>query len=298
MPDCHQSIYRGRFAPSPTGPLHFGSLVTAVGSYLDARSAGGIWLVRIEDLDPPREVRGATDDILRTLEQFGFYWDDAILYQSRNQDAYRQALEELGHKNCIYPCSCSRRDIRESGGDTAIYPGTCRHGVASSAKPQAIRMRVDNAVIEYRDRLAGTLHEELASQVGDFIIRRTDGLFAYQLAVVVDDALQGITDVVRGHDLFDNTARQIYLQQQLGYSTPHYLHLPLATWPDGSKYSKQTHAPAVSQENPVSQLVRALHFLGQTTPNELVNATRDEVWQWAMDNWDPARIPRQDALVA
>lgn len=291
------STYRGRFAPSPTGPLHFGSLVSAVGSFLDARSVGGTWLVRIEDLDPPREIPGAADDILRTLERFGFYWDESVLYQSLNQAAYQQALEKLTDKQRIYPCSCSRKDILEQTGQTTLYPGSCRDGIRENHKPQTLRMRVGNTVIEYRDRLAGTLREDLASSVGDFVIKRAEGLFAYQLAVVVDDAEQGITDVVRGYDLFDNTARQIHLQQQLDYATPRYLHLPLATWPDGGKYSKQTHAPPLAQRDPVVQLVQAFRFLGQAVPDELATEQLDAVWQWAIDNWRMAQIPKQSAIV-
>ena len=281
-----ESTYRGRFAPSPTGPLHFGSLVTAVGSFLDARSVGGTWLVRIEDLDPPREIPGATDDILRTLESFGLYWDETVLYQSRNQEAYQDALETLSQQHWIYPCGCSRRDIRKIAGQTPIYPGTCRNGLAPDREARSLRMRVDNTIIDFQDRLVGTLQENLATEVGDFIVKRADGLFAYQLAVVVDDAAQGITDIVRGHDLFDNTARQIYLQQQLGFPTPRYLHLPLATWPDGSKYSKQTHAPSVSNQNTEAILLQALRFIGQKVPEDLANEKLDAIWQWAIENWD------------
>ncbi len=292
-----KSPYRGRFAPSPSGPLHFGSLIAAVGSYLDARAVGGTWLVRIEDLDPPRVVPGAADDILRTLELYGLCWDESVLYQSQNQEAYQQALNRLTDLNDTYPCSCSRREIREATGQTSIYPGTCRKGAAKNNTPQTIRLRVENTVIEYQDRLAGTVQENLATQVGDFVIQRADGLFAYQLAVVVDDAAQGITDVVRGHDLFDNTARQIHLQQQLGYQTPHYLHLPIAAWPDGSKYSKQTHAPTISPENPAAQLIQALQFLGQAIPQELASEKLATLWQWAIENWRIQQIPEKSAII-
>jgi glutamyl-Q tRNA(Asp) synthetase len=290
--------YCGRFAPSPTGPLHFGSLIAAVGSFLDARSAGGIWLVRIEDLDPPREIPGAADGILRTLERFEMYWDETVLYQSQNHSAYQEALEKLSAKNCIYPCRCSRRDVREATGQTALYPGTCRNGIAAGDAPRSIRMRVDNTIIEYKDRLVGKLQENLATETGDFIIKRADDLFAYQLAVVVDDAAQDITDIVRGHDLFDNTARQIYLQQQLGLATPRYLHLPLATWPDGSKYSKQTQAPSLSHENPASVLLQALRFLKLSVPDVLAHEKLDVIWQWAIKNWDSRNLPLQQSIVA
>ncbi len=292
-----KSTYRGRFAPSPTGPLHFGSLIAAVGSFLDARSAGGVWLVRIEDLDPPREIPGSADDILRTLERLGMHWDETVLYQSQNHSAYQEALEKLSAKNCIYPCSCSRRDIREATGQTAIYPGTCRNGMTEGQTARSIRMRVDNTLIDYQDRLAGRLQENLATETGDFIIKRADGLFAYQLAVTVDDAAQNITDIVRGHDLFDNTARQIHLQQQLGLTTPRYLHLPLATWPDGSKYSKQTQAPSINHENPATILIQALRFLNQPVPEMLANEKLDTIWQCAIKNWRSENLPLQHTIV-
>ncbi len=286
----------GRFAPSPPGPLHFGSLVAAVGSYLDARSVNGRWLVRIEDLDPPREIAGASDDILRTLERFGLYWDGSVRYQSQHQAAYDQAIDTLELQGLTYPCSCSRRDIQAAGANSSIYPGTCRNGLPTGRKPRSLRLRVDNHHINFTDRLSGPSCQALAEQVGDFILRRADGLIAYQLAVVVDDAAQGITDVVRGHDLFDNTARQIYLQRCLGLPTPNYLHLPVVCWPNGSKYSKQTRAPSISAQSPSRLLAQALCFLGQPVPAGLADETLDTFWQWAISAWDSRRIPTQASI--
>jgi glutamyl-Q tRNA(Asp) synthetase len=287
--------YRGRFAPSPTGPLHFGSLVAAVGSYLDARAQRGEWLVRIEDLDPPREVAGAADDILRTLERFGMYWDGDILYQSRRQRTYTETLERLAELGLTYPCACTRREIEQNnpaGNNAAIYPGTCRDGLPEGRQPRAIRLHVHQARIRFSDRLQGDIEEWLPEHVGDFVVRRADGLFAYQLAVVVDDAEQRISDVVRGADLLDSTCRQIYLQQSLGLTTPRYLHLPLAVNEQGEKLSKQTQAPAVDAGHAVTHLTAALRFLGQAVADDLETASVGEFWQYATAAWDPAMLPR------
>ena len=289
------SGYCGRFAPSPTGPLHFGSLVAAVGSYLDARAANGRWLVRIEDLDPPRKVAGASDDILRTLEQFGLHWDGSVLYQSQRQEAYDAALDRLAQQHLTYPCACSRQEIQATG--SKIYPGTCRNGLAAGREPRSLRLRVDDQPIEFTDRVFGPSQQALADQVGDFILRRADGLTAYQLAVVVDDAAQGVSDVVRGHDLFDNTPRQIYLQRCLNLPVPHYLHLPLVCWPDGSKYSKQTCAPPVSGQAATKILAQVLCLLGQPVADELAGASLDSFWQWAISAWNTRRIPAQTSIV-
>lgn len=285
--------YRGRFAPSPTGPLHFGSLVAAVGSYLDARHAGGEWLVRIEDLDPPREVAGATDAILRALERLGMHWDGEVMYQSRRGQAYRQALDQLESGGLLYPCACTRREIRElaqAGGDTPVYPGTCRNGLPPGREAHALRVRVGAATIVFTDRLLGAFEENLAEQVGDFVLRRTDGLTAYQLAVVVDDAEQGITHVVRGSDLLGSTARQIHLQRQLGYPTPAYLHLPLAVYADGNKLSKQNRAPAIDTRRGPALIREALRFLGQPLPDDTA-MDLDDLWRWAIAHWNPALVP-------
>lgn len=286
--------YRGRFAPSPTGPLHFGSLIAAVGSFLDARTRGGEWLVRMEDLDPPREVAGAADDILRTLEAFGLYWDSEVMYQSQRQDAYQQALEQLEHKQLIYPCGCSRKDIQENaarGGSANVYPGTCRYGLPQGRKARSLRLRVPDLDVRFIDRLQGSIAERLAEKSGDFVLRRADGLFAYQLAVVVDDAEQGITDVVRGADLLEATCRQIFLFQSLGYAAPRYLHLPVAVNQSGEKLSKQTNAPAVSPQRAVALLATALRFLDQRVPEGLEDSQLADFWDWAVQNWESEQIP-------
>jgi len=285
--------YRGRFAPSPTGALHFGSLIAAVGSFLDARSRGGEWLVRMEDLDPPREVPGAADDILRTLEAFGLHWDADVIYQSQRADVYQQILDRLEQAQLVYPCGCSRKDIRAhtADGKNTIYPGTCRNGLPEDRQIRSVRLRVPELDIRFVDRLHGMIEEWLPEQSGDFILRRADGLFAYQLAVVVDDAAQGITDIVRGADLLDSTCRQIFLQQSLGYALPRYLHLPIAVNEKGEKLSKQTHARAIDTKQAPKTLAAALRFLGQQLPDDLESSRLDDVWDWAIQSWDSDRIP-------
>lgn len=293
--------YRGRFAPSPTGPLHFGSLVAALGSCLDARARSGEWLLRMEDIDAPRNVAGAADAILRTLEAFGFEWDGGVVWQSRRHDAYAAALEALKERGLAYGCACSRKEIADSARHAAsdgglAYPGTCRSGLAPGRVPRAWRLRVDDGETAFSDRLQGRVVQHLESDVGDFVLRRADGLFAYQLAVVVDDAWQGVTEVVRGADLIASTPRQIRLQQCLGLPTPGYAHLPVATNAAGEKLSKQTLAPAIDAARAGSELVRALAFLGQAPPPELAFAGRGEIWRWALAHWDFGRIPRQPAI--
>ena len=318
--------YRGRFAPSPTGPLHFGSLVAAVGSYLEARNRGGAWLVRMEDLDPPREQAGAADSILRTLEACGMAWDGDVMVQSRRSEAYRAALAQLETQGLVYVCGCSRREIADShqtyaqprgahdtplarasgraaGGEgkpdgALIYPGTCRNGLAPGKVARATRVRVGDAVIEFEDSVQGKIRQDLAAEVGDFVLLRADGLCAYQLAVVVDDAEQGITDIVRGADLLDSTPRQIYLQQGLGLSTPRYLHLPAAVNAAGEKLSKQTRAAPVDARDPVPALAQVMQFLGQSPPEELSRESLSGFWAWALAHWDAGRIPRRICLPA
>ncbi len=294
--------YRGRFAPSPTGPLHFGSLVAALGSYLDARQHGGEWLVRIEDVDTPRNIAGAADDILRTLERFGFQWDEAVLRQSGRLDAYADALAQLRHQGDAYGCACSRKEIADSSTRPAIdgglvYPGTCRPGVAEGAA-RAWRLRVDAGETAFEDRLQGRVAQYLERDVGDFVLLRADGLYAYQLAVVVDDGVQGITDIVRGADLIASTPRQIWLQKKLGLPTPRYAHLPVATNPAGEKLSKQTLARALDAGHPAAELERALAFLGQQPPPGSDRMPLTELWAWACLHWRFAAIPRQTAIVA
>jgi len=291
--------YRGRFAPSPTGPLHFGSLIAAVGSYLDARANAGEWLLRMEDLDRPREERGAADAILRILEAYGFEWDGPVIRQSPRGERYAAALAQLQERGYVFPCACTRREISDSAMVSAtesVYPGTCRKGVGPGRLARAIRMRVDDAVIGFDDRFQGHFEQDLARDVGDFVVKRADGLFAYQLAVVVDDFEQAVTDVVRGADLLASTPRQILLQRRLGYPTPRYGHLPVAVGRSGEKLSKQTlAAPLEGAEAPV-QLRLALAFLGQGPPLSIEKEDLPAVWKWAHANWRAARVPRQRTL--
>ena len=277
----------GRFAPSPTGPLHFGSLVAALASWLDARAAGGRWLVRIEDLDRTRARPGAADDILRALERLGLGWDGEVAYQSRRTELYEIALQKLSDR--CYWCGCSRREISDSSLGLAadgavIYPGTCRGGLPAGRPRRALRVRVDDAPVRFVDRVQGPCEQVLSREVGDFVLRRADGAFAYQLAVVVDDAEQGVTDVVRGADLLDSTARQIYLQRLLGLPTPRYLHAPVVLTAAGEKLSKQTGAQPLDLARPQAEIGRALAFLGQ--PADLGEALR---------RWNPALIPPRRA---
>lgn len=290
----NQSPYRGRFAPSPTGPLHLGSLIAAMASYLDARMHGGQWLVRMEDLDPPREMPGAADSILRTLEACGFEWDEAVWYQSRRSEIYQGHIERLLETGLAFHCGCSRRDIREHavvGPEGPIYPGTCRDGVPAGRKPRTVRLRVADTEIRLEDRLQGRLRQNLARELGDFVIRRADGLFAYQLAVVVDDAAQGITDVVRGSDLLSSTPRQCWLQSQLALPRPRYMHIPVAVNAAGAKLSKQTHAPALDPTDPVPALWQAAAFLGLEPPEPLRAASVRTFWEWALAHWQPDALP-------
>jgi len=285
--------YRGRFAPSPTGPLHFGSLTAAVGSYLEARFHNGEWLLRMEDLDTPRTVAGAADDILRTLEACGLYWDETIVYQSRRTTAYEDALCELQRIGAVYPCACTRREIADSalhGIDGPVYPGTCRNGLPEDREGRTWRVRTNNEAIEFDDALQGHQLQHLESEIGDFVVKRADGLFAYQLAVVVDDAFQNITHVVRGADLLASTPRQIYLQHLLGLTSPHYMHLPVAINAAGEKLSKQTLAAPVDRNKPSATLWHALTFLQQSPPPELQWEKPEIVLEWALQNWRSARL--------
>jgi len=288
-------IYRGRFAPSPTGPLHFGSLVAAAGSLLEARSRGGEWLVRMEDLDTPRVAPGAADEILRTLEACGMHWDGKVIRQSGRGDAYYAALHQLRGQGVVYPCACSRRDIAESaaaGIEGPVYPGTCRSGLPPGRAARALRIDTRGAVVAFEDAVQGALAHDLERDFGDFVLYRADDVYAYQLAVVVDDAEQGVTDIVRGADLLTSTPRQIHLQQLLGLPQPRYVHLPVVVDAAGEKLSKQTFAKPVNAERPESALVAALAFLGQSPPSELAHATVTELWDWALENWILGQVPR------
>ncbi len=288
--------YTGRFAPSPTGPLHFGSLIAAVASYCDARSKDGKWLVRMEDLDQPREMPGAASLILSALQAYGFEWDGEIMYQSQRAEAYEHALERLKRQNIIYPCTCSRKEIADSaitnGIEGAIYPGTCLKHALKGNTHAAYRAMVLDENITFSDAIQGKITQNLARDIGDFVVKRADGSFAYQLAVVVDDAEQGVTHVVRGADLLDSTPRQIYLQHLLGFPTPHYAHVPVAVNTAGEKLSKQTLAQAIRPEAASRLVFEALDFLGQEPPTEIKNATLDEVWRWALSYWQLEKVPK------
>jgi glutamyl-Q tRNA(Asp) synthetase len=292
----NQTQYRGRFAPSPTGPLHFGSLVSAVASYLQAKSRGGQWLVRMEDIDPPREPAGAADDILRTLETYALYWDESILYQSTRRDGYEEALLHLSQLHLTYPCTCSRKQIREvlSRTNKKVYPETCR-GINHTRSPHAIRLKTEFQDIHITDGIQGLFSQNIREHVGDFVVKRADGYYAYQLAVVVDDAYQKITEIVRGSDLLDNAPRQVFLQQMLDFPSPQYVHIPIATT-NGDKMSKQTQAPPIAKQNAVQTSVQVLKFLGQSVPEQWEFSTIEELWQWAIPRWDLACVPKVFSL--
>jgi glutamyl-Q tRNA(Asp) synthetase len=283
--------YIGRFAPSPSGPLHFGSLVSALASYLDARHHNGRWLVRIDDIDPPREVPGAAEDILRTLEQHGLQWDGEVLWQSTRHEAYRQALSELQAADLVYPCGCTRRAISASGG---IYNGHCRTHPPVSTQPQALRLKLYRLpapfatlpdTVLFNDLLQGPQSQNLAQDVGDAVVRRKDGLFAYQLAVVVDDIAQGITHVIRGADLLPVTARQVRFFTLRHAQPPIYGHVPVALGQDGRKLSKQNHAPGLNHHRAGKNLWQALAFLGQNPPKALDGEAPETILKWACQHW-------------
>ena len=295
----NRKTYRGRFAPSPTGPLHFGSLVAAVGSYLQAKSHLGEWIVRIEDLDMPRNVPGAADDILRALQAFGFEWDGEVVYQSERQNLYAAALEELTERGATFPCACSRKEIADSslvGIDGPIYPGTCRAGLAAEKIARTIRLRVADACIEFTDSIQGHCAQDLGTEIGDFVLRRADGIFAYQLAVVVDDAEQGITEIIRGADLLASAPRQIFLQRILRYETPRYGHLPIAVNPAREKLSKQTLAKPIDAKKATEELFDALKFLGQSPLYSLRQSSQKALWDWALAHWSLENIPSKRTI--
>ncbi len=280
------SDYRGRFAPSPTGRLHFGSLVAAVASFARARTCSGAWLVRIEDLDPPRERPGAAQAMIQDLAHFGMHSDEPVLYQSGRDSAYREALNRLRDQGDLFPCGCARKDLKGH----RVYPGTCEGGLPPGRSERSLRVRV-RGTVSFTDAVQGPVTEVLADTTGAFIVRRADGLTAYQLAVVVDDHFQGITEVVRGSDLLDSTCRQIYLQTLLDLPRLDYVHLPIATGPGGEKLSKQTNAQPVDPQNPLPALVNAWRFLGQRAPTGTI-ATVDQFWARALPLWRLENIPR------
>jgi glutamyl-Q tRNA(Asp) synthetase len=284
--------YVGRFAPSPTGPLHIGSLVAAVASYLQARQSGGEWLVRIEDLDPPREVAGAATAILRALERFGLFWDREVLYQSTRTSAYRSAIERLLHAGLAYRCSCTRSELRNLGHGQSTperYPGTCRNRQYHS-RETAIRLRAPDEPVHFEDVLQGGQSYPIESTTGDYVIFRRDGLPSYHLAVVLDDAEQGVTQVIRGVDLLDVTALHIHLQRALALPTPGYGHVPVIVNAAGQKLSKQTGATAIELPRADAIAFALLPYLGLDPPVELRGASPSELWEWAIPRWKPQRL--------
>ena len=293
-------MYQGRFAPSPTGPLHFGSLIAAVASYLEAKAQQGKWLLRMEDVDKPREMPSAADAIINGLEMFGFEWDGSIVYQSQRLEAYAEALIKLQNKGLVYPCACSRKEIADSallGIDGLIYPGICRNGLAAGKTARAWRIMVADHTLTFNDAIQGVVRQNLSKDIGDFVLKRADGFYAYQLAVVADDAEQGITHVLRGADLLDSTPRQMYLQQALDYPQPSYAHVPVAANSRGEKLSKQTMAQALNIEKRALELWDALDFLGQQPPAALQQANLKTLWDWAKAHWSLANIPQQRSLI-
>ncbi|MEE4175443.1 MAG: tRNA glutamyl-Q(34) synthetase GluQRS [Xanthomonadales bacterium] len=278
-----ETTYIGRFAPSPTGALHFGSLVAAVGSYLQARRHGGRWLIRIEDLDPPRVVPGSEAQILADLSRFGMASDGPIVRQSERSDAYEAALADLDEAGLLFPCACTRSEL-----PPGPYPGTCRNGLPPGREGRSLRVRVPDVPLAFTDQLQGPQTENLAETSGDFVVRRADGFYAYQLAVVVDDAWQGITEVVRGADLLDSTGRQRYLQSVLGFPHPRTLHLPIVLDDEGRKLGKRFGADPVERLPTLEALGAALRFLGHPPPD---HGSLEARWRWAIANWNPAQVP-------
>ena len=283
------SGYVGRFAPSPTGPLHFGSVIAAVASYIDARANQGRWLVRMEDLDPPREAPGAAEQILKQLTQLGLAWDDEVLYQSQRLENYASALLKLQDAGLCFRCDCTRSKIKSSG---SIYDGSCRHRASPPEHGYAVRIKTEATLIEFQDLIQGEYRQNIGTDIGDFVIRRKDQLFAYQLAVVVDDEYQGITHVVRGFDLLDSTPRQIYLQQLLNYSSPTYGHIPAIVNASGDKLSKQSFAPSADAENASHLIFQCLALLGQAPPADLLNSDPDSQLRWGIEHWDIQAVPK------
>jgi glutamyl-Q tRNA(Asp) synthetase len=281
--------YVGRFAPTPSGDLHLGSLFAAAASYLDARAHGGRWLVRIEDLDKPREVVGSAAGILRTLQDFGFEWDGEIARQSDRIDRYAAALADLSLQDRIFACTCSRQALEEE----QRYPGICRLKVANPGGASATRLKVDSRFITFTDRIQGAFRQDVAAAVGDVIVQRRDRIFAYLLAVVVDDAAQGITHIVRGADLLDNTPRQIYLQEQLNFARPSYAHVPVLMEADGAKLAKSRRSVRLVTQQPLSQLLSVFSLLGLTTPPRAEFCAIRDAWSWAIDQWHINYVPKR-----
>jgi glutamyl-Q tRNA(Asp) synthetase len=282
-------VYVGRFAPTPSGDLHLGSLYTAAASYLDARANHGRWLVRVEDLDRPREVPGSAARILHTLDRFGFEWDGEAVRQSDRNERYLSALESLEDRGLTFECSCSRLQLEEE----SRYPGTCRERPSALRVPTATRLRVEPGTIEFSDRIQGTYRQDVAAAVGDFVLKRRDGIWSYLLAVVVDDAEQGVTHVLRGADLLDNTPRQIYLQRALVLARPSYAHLPVLTEPDDTKLAKSKRSVKLDEHFELPQLLQVFSLLGLAPPDSLAAASLADAWSWAIPRWNIHRIPKR-----
>ncbi len=283
--------YIGRFAPTPSGPLHYGSIIAALGSYLQAKTNNGKWLVRIDDIDLDRAVTGADKIILQQLESLGLFWDGEVVYQSHRLDLYKASLEILESLNCIYPCTCSRKNLSEKS-----YACHCRNGLKPDKIARSIKIRTNNNEVSINDQLQGYYAQRLETDVGDFIIKRADGYYAYHLATVVDDAEQKITDIVRGVDLLDSTPRQVFLQNKLNLNTPSYLHLPIAIDNKGKKISKSLAPELINQYIPNEILFSALQFLNQSPPADLISSDVKTILDWAIKNWDIKILPRQKEM--
>ena len=291
-----QPSYRGRFAPTPSGPLHFGSLIAATGSYLQAKSLNGEWLLRIDDIDPPREQEGAADAILKTLEGFGFEWDSGVLYQSSRTRRYQEAVDELIQQQVAYACSCSRKELLENAEQSnlgSVYPGFCRNKSLKFTSETSTRLRCGNEPVLFDDLVQGNQCFDMESDIGDFIIQRRDRLFSYHLASGIDDAEQKITEVVRGADLLNCTPCHIHVQRLLNLPSPNYHHLPIAVNGAGQKFSKQTHAPPIEVKDSVALLYNALKFLGQMPPIYLTDGNQKDIWDWAKANWHLNLVPKK-----
>lgn len=295
LPDARATppAYVGRFAPSPSGALHLGSLYTAVASHLEARAARGRWLVRLEDLDHPRVVPGAADDILRTLHDFGFEWDGEVVRQSERKALYADALDELARQHATYECSCTRSQLA----DEPRYPGHCRSGPCDPSALRAIRLRIEPGTLQFADGIQGVFRQDVARVSGDFILKRRDQIYAYVLASVVDDAEQGVTHIVRGADLLDDTPRQIALQRRLNLSPPGYAHVPLLMESDGSKLAKSARSIRIHPDRAPPLLVTVFNLLGLAPGPDMAHASVAELWRWAIPRWDLARVPKRLRLL-
>ena len=293
--------YKGRFAPTPSGPAHLGTMLAALGSFLQARASQGEWHVRIDDLDPPRVVPGAADSILRTLEQYGLHWDAAVVYQSHRLDVYQQALQQLMDQHQAYECSCSRKQIENiarKGINGMIYPGTCRSGCNENNPQKSVRLRAHDIVITVEDAIQPELSINMEKDIGDFVIRRADGLFAYHLATVVDDAMDAYTQIVRGKDQLYLTPQHIYLQQRLGLGSPQYAHLPLLTNSHGEKLAKSSHATAADDLPQDEVWAILLNSLNLHPARELLKEKSNTILEWATAEWDLLQVDPGDKIIA